>query len=109
MLRCELLQALIPSPELDEHIYSFGSCRMTVPQEICAMLRFLGEPEHEDLIAIPNGESEVNIILGYPSIQCTKRVLYLRHELENGVGGIHLHVRDMNRWEDKTPKVLMIV
>ncbi|MEI6280498.1 MAG: hypothetical protein WCP17_00660 [bacterium] len=75
-------------------------------RRICAILAYLGK-EDFSLLEIPEGKREIQLILGYVSVSSKWSVLYLEHEKEGGVSNeVHLHVRSLNRWGNKTPMVL---
>ena len=79
------------------------------PGEACAIIQFLDSPEGEKFLTIPEGEEEINIILGYlGDEEMVKKVIFIEHEFENGVDEIHLHIRKLDKWGDNNPLVIKI-
>jgi len=76
--------------------------------KICPILAYLGG-EGAGLLQIPEGQEEVNLILGYVYFMGIWFVLFVEHELEKDVEEIHLHVRVLNCWKrNDTPMVLVM-
>lgn len=71
-------------------------------EHICAFLVYLATDEGAKLLVIPEGQDEVNIILGYTN----DLVFFVEHEMEHGVEEFHLHARPRNRWKEPYPMVI---
>jgi len=74
----------------------------------CALLKYFGN-EGWCHLAIPEGREEVNVVLGYAMVDGMVYVFYLEHELEHGVEEVHLHVRELNQWDDDDMPLLVVV
>jgi hypothetical protein len=74
---------------------------------ICAALSYLGG-DGSSILEIPEGEEEVNVILGYSSgAGGINSVVFVEHEFEHEVEEFHLHVRQIGQWNDRLgPMVL---
>lgn len=106
-LKCSLFQA--EEGESDSVIEKQMHRRFTADAPFfAAVLKFLGG-EGSDLLAIPEGAEEVNLVLAYVVIPGGKVVLYVEHELEPGKEEeIHLHARrpSETHWNGEEPLVL---
>lgn len=72
----------------------------------CAILKHLGGVG-SPILEVHPGENERNIVLGYMLLRSSAYVLYVEHELEHGVDEVHLHAQSLNRWDRKTPMILV--
>ena len=80
----------------------FGIEELSTPGEILANIEYLSRNMSEWL-KIPEGQDEVNFILGYGYINGYPCVFYLEHELEDDKPEIHLHVKRPNMWGNDLP------
>lgn len=55
-------------------------------------LLFLDSRHGTKFLSVPEGDDEMDVVLGYTE----DKVLYLEHELEEGKEEYHLHLRPMN-------------
>jgi hypothetical protein len=76
------------------------------PGKIRAAIFYLGRSEDGEVaLAIPQGEYEVNLILGYTD--CS--VLFLEHEIEDGKEEeYHFHIRPRKEKWKRAPRVLVV-
>ncbi|MEK9182767.1 MAG: hypothetical protein AAB809_01670 [Patescibacteria group bacterium] len=81
-----------------------------VANQVCALLAHLGG-EGAEFLQIPEGQDEINVILGYAVIFGVRLVLFVEHELKEGGGveEIHLHVRPLNCWRRHDAPVVLVV
>ena len=91
----------------DRIVRLFGFNVIADGTKVCAMLAYLGG-EGWYVLDIPPGEEEVNLILGYVAINIDHLVLFVEHEIEDGVEEIHLHARPLNKWGKDAPMVAII-
>ncbi len=81
----------------------FGIDNDLDPNRLYAVVDHLSRAGFE-LLTIPEGEEEVNIIIGYAD----GVVYYVEHEFEDGEREIHLHARPEGRhWGDDKPLILV--
>jgi hypothetical protein len=72
-------------------------------------LSYLGSEEGFSVLDIPEGKEEVNLVLGYTvTADGREIVLFVEHELEDGVEEIHLHARREDWDGDDVPMVLLM-
>jgi hypothetical protein len=76
--------------------------------KICAVLEYLGN-EGSSLLDVPEGEKEVNLILGYTTVDGVPSVFFVEHEWEQIVEEFHFHVKPMNKWNDDTTLLVLVV
>ena len=85
-------------------ISALNICNFVTPGELRATMEYLNTDEGKKLLAIPQGEEEVNFILGYAKDENEKpHVLFVEHELEHGEEEIHFHSRPLDRWRNDNP------
>lgn len=102
-LQCRLFQSEVEGNS-DHHIMKSLNMLATLRSDNLALvLSYLGGPGSQ-LLHIPDGEDETNIIVGYAYIGGVCKVLYVEHEHGDE---IHLHDKDLNRWGKKTPMVVV--
>ena len=75
--------------------------------QVCAILAHLGSGG-SSFLKIPEGADEVNIILGPVIIDGARFVLFIEHEIEDGVERISLHAKLPSHVEDGVARVLRI-
>lgn len=80
----------------------FNVEELSTPGEILANIEYLGR-NMQEFLCIPEGQDEVNFILGYGCVNNTPCVFYLEHELEGDNPEIHLHMKRPNMWGNDLP------
>lgn len=85
-----------------------GRYTLSVPL-LHALLCYLGSKEGMKVIAIPEDEDEINLILGYVRHGERDYVYYVEHEFEHGEREIHLHARPVGLWTDDLPRALIVL
>jgi hypothetical protein len=86
-------------------IGSLGLSYLTDMNAVCTTLRYLGG-DGKWLLDIPQGQTETNVFLGYVKLNHNRIVLYVEHEIENGVDTIEIHAKAANHRERGTLLVL---
>ena len=74
----------------------------------CALLAYLAK-DGKDVLRIPGGYEEINVVLGYKVVDGRKLMFYVEHELERGREEYHLHARPVGRLRAVTVRVLVRV
>jgi len=109
-LYCNIYQLRSGSWVDDGAVERFGGAVLAEARIVCSLLKYLGG-EGNALLAIPAGAPDENVILGYVQVTRTLRfVLFVEHQKDSrGVEEIHLHAREANRWNDRAPKIVVVV
>ena len=92
-----------PDDRSNYDIQDYYSTKELVPNAALQLLGYL-DSVGANILEIPAGEDEINIILGYANGVC----YYVEHEFEDGVDEIHLHARAVSReWGDDKPFIFI--